>query len=277
MSRENLEVIQAAYDAMNRGDMEALRKAHDPYVIARYPEGWPEPGPFVGVDEVMGQIGRLLAAFDTSSAEAVTDFVDLGDRVLARFVLHGQGRGPAFAMQGTALYTLRGGRITTIEYFTRYSDAVALLGLSRPQADAVSISDDDKARLVERMVDAINSREVPEGVVTEDFELVNASTAVTDRTYFGPDGARQWMEDFFDVLEEGSRFEVTEFIEFGTDYVVVRNRFLGRGSMSGAPFDMDWISVFWFRDGRIARAAGFNRRREAQAAVRGEPKTPPES
>ena len=131
MSQQNVQVIQAAYDAWNDGDMDALRAAHDPHVIARYPAEWPEPGPFVGVDQVMGQIARLREAMDSNTAEATTDFVDLGDRILARFVWRGQGRGPAFAIHGTALYTLRGGRITAIEYFNDYAEAANLLGLPK--------------------------------------------------------------------------------------------------------------------------------------------------
>jgi ketosteroid isomerase-like protein len=58
MSQENVEVMRAAYEAWNAGDMDALRDMHDPTVIARFPEGWPESGPFVGREAVMRQIER---------------------------------------------------------------------------------------------------------------------------------------------------------------------------------------------------------------------------
>jgi hypothetical protein len=48
MSQENVEVVQAALAAWNAGEMDALRELYDPGAIVRAPEGWPEPGPFVG-------------------------------------------------------------------------------------------------------------------------------------------------------------------------------------------------------------------------------------
>ncbi len=53
MSEENVEVIRAAFEAWNAGDMDALRERLDPDIIWRPPEGWPEPGPFVGREAVM--------------------------------------------------------------------------------------------------------------------------------------------------------------------------------------------------------------------------------
>ncbi len=128
---------------------------------------------------------------------------------------------------------------------------------------------DDKIRILNAVVDAINARDVVNALVTDDFEIVNASTAVTDKTYRGASGAREWMDDFFDVLDENSRFEITEIVEAGEDYLVVRNRFVGTASASGAPFDMKWMSVFWFRDGRMARSVGYASRRAALAAAHG--------
>ena len=53
----------------------------------------------------------------------------------------------------------------------------------------------------------------------------------------------------------------------GPDYVVVANRLIGRGSSSGAPVDLRWASVFWFRGRQVARTAGYNTRRAAFEAV----------
>jgi ketosteroid isomerase-like protein len=53
MSEENVDVVRRAFDAVNRRDMDALRELHDPDVIMRAVEGWPEPGPFVGREAAM--------------------------------------------------------------------------------------------------------------------------------------------------------------------------------------------------------------------------------
>jgi ketosteroid isomerase-like protein len=55
MSQENVEVVRAGFEAWNAGDMDALRELYDADAIMRPPEGWPEPGPFVGREAVMRQ------------------------------------------------------------------------------------------------------------------------------------------------------------------------------------------------------------------------------
>jgi ketosteroid isomerase-like protein len=120
--------------------------------------------------------------------------------------------------------------------------------------------------LVRRLAEAVNTADVPREILTEDFELTNATTAVTDATYHGYDGALKWRQDFFDVVED-AHYEVDEILAEEDDYVVIANHLTGHGSSSGAPVDLRWFSAFWFRDGKIARIAGFNSRRAALEAV----------
>jgi ketosteroid isomerase-like protein len=81
---------------------------------------------------------------------------------------------------------------------------------------------DRNVDIVRRLADAIDTGDLPREILTDDFELKNATTAVTDATYHG---------------------------------------------YEGAPVDLRWASVFWFRDEKIARVAGFNSRRAALEAV----------
>ena len=120
--------------------------------------------------------------------------------------------------------------------------------------------------LVRRLGEAVNSGNVPSDLLTDDFELKNATTAVTDATYYGYDGALEWRADFFDVMEN-ARYEIDEIVAADADYVVIENHLIGQGSSSGAPVDLRWTSVFWFRENRISRCAGFNSRRAALEAV----------
>ena len=66
---------------------------------------------------------------------------------------------------------------------------------------------------------------------------------------------------------DDARYEVDEILGAEDDYVVVANHLTGRGSSSGAPVDLRWASVFWLREGQIARVAGFNSSRAAMEAV----------
>ena len=45
MSQENIEIVRAALAAWNTRDMDAFRELHDPDVVVRTAEDWPEPGP----------------------------------------------------------------------------------------------------------------------------------------------------------------------------------------------------------------------------------------
>ena len=125
----------------------------------------------------------------------------------------------------------------------------------------------ENVEMVQRLAEAINLGVwPPRDLLTADVEVVNATTAVTDATYIGYEGADQWRRDIFDVVDD-ARYVIDEVLATGPDYVVITNRVVGRGSSSGVPVELPWSSVFWFRDGRIARAVGYTRRREALAAV----------
>jgi hypothetical protein len=69
MSQENVEITRAVVDAWNRGDANAIRELHDPGVIVRPIEGWPEPGPFVGREALLRWIEQLREAWDTDAME----------------------------------------------------------------------------------------------------------------------------------------------------------------------------------------------------------------
>jgi ketosteroid isomerase-like protein len=116
-----------------------------------------------------------------------------------------------------------------------------------------------------RFTAAVNERRVPEELLAPDFCMENVSTAVTEQTYYGPEGFRQWMSDFFDVLEDGEH--TAEPIAVGDDYCVGRLGIVGRGAVSGAPVSLQYFGVMWVRDGRITRAIGYPTRRAAFEAV----------
>lgn len=128
MSRENVEVVEAVIAAWNKGDIEGLAELHHPDVILRAPEGWPEPGPFVGRDAVMRQFERLREPWERDSLEAIT-FHDIGDRVALRVIWRGSGRGPEAPLELTSVYTIRQGRVFYQEYFWDHGEALEAVGL----------------------------------------------------------------------------------------------------------------------------------------------------
>ena len=131
MSRENVEIVRAAFAAWNAGDLDALREMWDPdAMIVQYPEGWPEPGPFVGREAVMRQFEQLRETWDADALEPISDFIDAADRVAVRFIWRGAGHGPDLNLEATAVYTVRKGMIFLLEFFWDHAQALETLGLS---------------------------------------------------------------------------------------------------------------------------------------------------
>src|SRR5262245_39267298 len=131
MSEESMEVVRAGFDTWNAGDMDAYRELLDPEVSWRPLEGWPEPGPYVGRDAVMRQLEQLRETWDAETLEPVDDFIDAADRVVVKVIWRGVGHGPGLNLEGTAVYTVRNGRITAIEFFRDHVEALNTLGLSK--------------------------------------------------------------------------------------------------------------------------------------------------
>src|SRR3954454_9140307 len=94
MSQEKGETVRAGIEAWNADDMDALVELYDPDVIMRAPDGWPEPGPFVGRDAVLHQFKQLRATWSADTVAPISGFSGAGDRVLVRVVWSGAGQGP---------------------------------------------------------------------------------------------------------------------------------------------------------------------------------------
>src|SRR2546428_13299805 len=110
MSQQNVEIVKAAIAEWNAGDMDGLREVFDPDVIVRLPEGWPEPGPFVGREAVMGQWERNREGWDADTLEPIGDLIDAGDRGVVRWVLRGGAPGPESGLGVSAVCTTGQGR-----------------------------------------------------------------------------------------------------------------------------------------------------------------------
>jgi ketosteroid isomerase-like protein len=129
MSRENVEVVRAFYEAWNAGDMDAFGDLYDPDVIMRAPEGWPEPGPFVGREAAMREWAHVREAWNADVVEPISDFIDAADRVVVRHTWRGAGQGPEMNLEITNVLTVRKGRIFHQEFFWDHDEALEAVGL----------------------------------------------------------------------------------------------------------------------------------------------------
>jgi ketosteroid isomerase-like protein len=109
--------------------MDRLRDMYDPNIVLHMVPDWPEPGPYAGREAVMRQWAQLRETWDADVAEPISDFVDVGDRVVVRQIWRGFGRGPDATFDLTIIFTLREGRVTSQEYFWDHAEALKAVGL----------------------------------------------------------------------------------------------------------------------------------------------------
>jgi ketosteroid isomerase-like protein len=138
MSRENVEVVQAALAAWNARNMDAVRTLLDPDAILRPPEGWPEPGPYVGQRAVMREWEQVRETWNADAVEPISDFVHAADRVAVRVIWRTAGHGPESNIELTVVWTTSKGRISLVEYFWDHAEALEAVGQSEQDAHADS-------------------------------------------------------------------------------------------------------------------------------------------
>jgi ketosteroid isomerase-like protein len=127
---EPKEIAQAAFEAMVRGNWEALDAQLDPEVEWRNPPYAVEPGTRRGRDEFRRAVsavgGAVGAAFELSRVEA-DEYVAVGDRVVVVFWLRGTGSGSGVPINRRfgGVYTFRGGKVASFAWFNEPDEAFA--------------------------------------------------------------------------------------------------------------------------------------------------------
>jgi ketosteroid isomerase-like protein len=129
MSQENVEIVRAGYQAWNAGDMDAFRELHDPDVILRPENNWPEPGPYIGREAVMRFYEQFREAWDADTLQLTGDLSHAADRVVARFAWHAQEHGPESNIEVTVISAIRNGKLREVEFFWDHAEALEAAGL----------------------------------------------------------------------------------------------------------------------------------------------------
>jgi ketosteroid isomerase-like protein len=130
VSRENVEVVRAVFDAYNRGDLQTTLEHVSPDFVFR------PSGLFLDTQTVYrGREGwtefwhAFRAAWDEITIE-VERFEAFGDRVLVAGTFHGRGRGSGIEVtrESAWIQTLRDGLIVRAETFASSSEALEQIG-----------------------------------------------------------------------------------------------------------------------------------------------------
>jgi ketosteroid isomerase-like protein len=131
MSEENVEAVLECFRRFEAGDIDGFTALFDPKCRATGPEGWPEPGPAVGRDEVVEQFVRITSeleeghfSLDVVSAEGEWVVVDV------RYTGRGAGSGLDVAFNVTNAVRVREGRVLETHYGWTREEALEVAGLS---------------------------------------------------------------------------------------------------------------------------------------------------
>jgi uncharacterized protein len=126
MSAENIEVVRATYEALDKGDLQHIGEGLADEVEWETPESLPLGGIARGRDAVLGRIAGLLQLWSEFSLEP-DEYIDAGERVIARGVQRAVGPGGASESRYLHVFTLRGGKIVRAEYIADTATAMGAL------------------------------------------------------------------------------------------------------------------------------------------------------
>jgi ketosteroid isomerase-like protein len=134
MSRDNVDLVRAAWEAWERGEMEALFAFYDPAIVwdqTGY-AGSELSGVYHGHEGIKRFFREWLAPFESFYAHA-EDFVDAGEAVVVRCRQGGRGKASGAVVEMPPywqVYRLRDGRVVRIEVYRVQADALEAVGLA---------------------------------------------------------------------------------------------------------------------------------------------------
>jgi ketosteroid isomerase-like protein len=130
MSEENVDVVRMGYEAMNRGDLDAVVSRFDPDAEIVTALSAVQGGSYRGhrgLRSWWGEISRHFADVHF----AARDLADLGDVVLATTTVSARGQGSAVDVEQefTHVFRFRGARIVWFKSYMERAAAIEALGL----------------------------------------------------------------------------------------------------------------------------------------------------
>jgi ketosteroid isomerase-like protein len=131
MSRENVEIVRAIYDAYDRGDYEAaFEYFHVDIEWFEPPENPGGGGVYRGHEGVRESLGRWIGQWDDYHFE-LRELTNVGDCVLAEGWQRGRGRGSGVEVSEETfhVWTLQAGKVVRFRGFRNKAQALEAVGL----------------------------------------------------------------------------------------------------------------------------------------------------
>src|SRR4051794_40222503 len=139
MSQEEIETLQAVYEAISDGDWEAALRDTRPDFEFIPPDQNPIAGTYRGREAVRGFFAELWAAFEEVTIQPEA-FLEAGDSIVVSMLLtlSPSGSGAEIQMHITHLWTMCDGRAVRCRVFLEREAALEAAGLSEQDAYADS-------------------------------------------------------------------------------------------------------------------------------------------
>ena len=118
------------------------------------------------------------------------------------------------------------------------------------------------------MVAAAGSGQVPESLLAVDFVMKNRASSITDYTYRGPSGWRDWTKDLFEEFCSEPKLTIERIVAADDAVVVATYCVAGTSVHNDAPVEFRWSGVTWFADRQATRSIGCTSPEEALEIAR---------
>ena len=131
MSQAQIETLRAGYEAMSRGDLDAVfREAGPDFEFVPLDQN-PVGGTYRGREAVLGFFADLWAAFEKVTIEP-GPFLEEGDTIVVtlRMTLLPSNSDANIEMHLTHVWTIRDGRFVRLRSFSKRDEALLAAGLS---------------------------------------------------------------------------------------------------------------------------------------------------
>jgi ketosteroid isomerase-like protein len=138
MSQENVEVVRAVIDALNRGDLEAAFKHMDSDFELDASRAISDLRGVFKLDQARAAIDDFFGLWEAVRLE-VDKFVEAGEQVAVSFTSYHRGRdGIEVTVHPCFVWTIRNGRIVHQCFHQEWQEALEAVGLSEQDAHAES-------------------------------------------------------------------------------------------------------------------------------------------
>jgi ketosteroid isomerase-like protein len=130
MSRRNLEAVDEAFAAYDRGDMDRIADIADPEVVVSQMEELPDAETFHGRRGLLDVIDEWQSAWDDVHVERLTTH-EVGEHVVTTVRQRARGRSSGVEVEGvfTFVFTIKAGRLVRWRMFV--DEAQALEAVAR--------------------------------------------------------------------------------------------------------------------------------------------------